>query len=41
MVTPNAINLIDIKHVSAQDPMLIKLKDLILNHNWHTLPKNA
>ena len=21
--------------------MLIKLKDLILNHNWHTLPKNV
>ena len=41
MATPNAINLIDIKQATAQDPMLTKLKDLILNHNWHTLPKNA
>ena len=36
MATPNAINLIDIKQATAQDPILIKLQDLILNHNWHT-----
>ena len=33
MATPNVVNLIDIKEATAQDPMLIKLKDLILNHN--------
>ena len=36
MATPNAINLIDTKQATAQDPMFIKLKDLILNYNWHT-----
>ena len=41
MATANAINLIDIKQTTAQDPLLIKLEDLILNHNWQTLPKNA
>ena len=39
--TPNVINLIDIKQATAQDPMLTTLKDLILNHNCHTLPKNV
>ena len=39
--TPNAINLTDIKKATAQDPMLTKLKDLILNHTWYTLRKNA
>ena len=33
MATPNVVNLIDIKEATAQDPMLIKSKDLILNHN--------
>ena len=33
MATPNVVNLIDIREATAQDPMLIKLKDLILNHN--------
>ena len=41
MATPNAINLIDMKQATAQDPVLTKLKDLFLNHSWHTLPKNA
>ena len=41
MATPNAINLNWYQTSYAQDPMLTKLKDLILNHNWHTLPKNA
>ena len=41
MATPNAINLSDIKQATAQDPLLVKLKDLILNHHWHRLPKNA
>ena len=39
MATPNAIYLIDIKQATAQDPMLTVLKDLILKHNWHRLPK--
>lgn len=41
MANLNAIKLIDFKQVTEQDPMLTKLKDLIINHTWHTLPKNA
>ena len=41
MATPNVVNLIDIKEATAQDPMLIKSKDLILNHNQYTLPKTT
>ena len=41
MANLNAIKLIDIKQATEQDPILTKLKDLIFNHTWHTLPKNA
>ena len=42
MANLNAIKLIDIKQeATEQDPIFIKLEDLIINHTWHTLPKNA
>ena len=37
MANLNAIKLIDIKQeATEQDPIFIKLEDLIINHTWHT-----